>query len=97
MEPINRPTIDDIIFHVSKKTLYKYKDMISTSKSGKLPLVRQVVMYLCYKYTTAPVIDIADKFYTSRTMVGHNFKVIENIKKTDTETADIINEIEQTL
>lgn len=88
-------TIDDIINHVSKRTLFTRIEITGKTRHSKLPFARQIVCYLAYRYTFASVMEIATAMNTTRTMVGHNYNIIANLQ--NDEEKSMVLDIENTL
>jgi chromosomal replication initiator protein len=84
-----------------KQVVAKYYKVNLGSKGRQVDLVRprQIAQYLCCKYTSLNLSQIARSFNLDHTTIIHNCRVIEQIiAKENCEIADeIINQIDEIL
>ncbi len=79
---------------VAKKFSITLQQILSTDRSASLVTPRQLAMYICRKYTTKSLLEIAKEFDKSHATILHGVKAIE--KRLDVED-DLRNILESVL
>lgn len=91
-------TMEQIVREVSNEYGVEAEDLRSSSRTAKIALPRQIVMYLTNKHTEHTLVAIAKKLKRkNHTTVMHGIKTIGNRIETDKKLKEAIDQLEQRL
>ena len=91
-------TMEQIVREVSNEYGVEAEELRSSSRTAKIALPRQIVMYLTNKHTEHTLVAIAKKLKRkNHTTVMHGIKTIGNRIETDKKLKEAIDQLEQRL